>query len=83
MEMDMHVQTIGLEEEVAQPQCRHHWLIEPPSGPTSHGRCKRCGEERYFINSTADWVSDGQSAKETISGLMKTRTPLDDLQENA
>ena len=39
-------------------------LIDPPSGPTSRGRCKRCGEERFFINSTADWVWDGQSAKD-------------------
>lgn len=41
-------------------ECSHHWLIEPPSGPTSHGRCKHCGDERYFINSTADWVSVGE-----------------------
>jgi hypothetical protein len=83
MELDMRVQTIGLEEEVEQPQCKHHWVIAPPAGPTSLGRCKRCGDERYFINSTADWVSDGQSPKETLSGLMKTRTPVDDWQDNS
>lgn len=31
--------------------CEHHWLIEPPRGPTSEGRCKNCGEERAFYNS--------------------------------
>lgn len=37
--------------------CRHHWLIEAPSGPTSRGRCRRCGEEREFTNSHGDgWL---------------------------
>jgi hypothetical protein len=83
MEMDVQVQTVGLVEEDAQPQCKHHWLISPPSGPTSLGRCKHCGEERYFINSTADWVPDGQSAKETINSLIKSRPPVDDWQDNS
>jgi len=30
--------------------CRHHWLIESPNGPTSRGRCRRCGTERDFTN---------------------------------
>lgn len=31
--------------------CRHHFLIEPPTGPTSKGYCKRCGEQGVFLNS--------------------------------
>ncbi|MDD5093915.1 MAG: hypothetical protein PHV74_05985 [Dehalococcoidia bacterium] len=31
-------------------QCIHHWVIDPPSGPTSKGLCKRCGEEKDFPN---------------------------------
>ena len=31
-------------------RCQHHWLIEEPAGPTSHGVCKRCGAEREFFN---------------------------------
>lgn len=27
----------------------HHWVIEPPSGPTSIGRC-RCGLSKEFEN---------------------------------
>lgn len=46
-------------EEERRPECRHHWIIEPPSGPTSRGRCKHCGEERLFINSSGEWLSDG------------------------
>jgi hypothetical protein len=30
--------------------CRHHWIIETPSGPFSKGVCKLCGEERVFEN---------------------------------
>ncbi len=31
-------------------QCQHHWLIEPPTGPTRNGTCRVCGEERAFEN---------------------------------
>jgi len=30
--------------------CRHHWLIEAPSGPTSEGVCLDCGARRMFSN---------------------------------
>ena len=28
-----------------------HWVIEPPNGPTSLGKCKKCGKEKEFRNS--------------------------------
>lgn len=28
----------------------HHWRIEEPNGPTSHGVCRHCGAERDFPN---------------------------------
>lgn len=31
--------------------CAHYWQIESPSGSTSRGICKRCGETREFFNS--------------------------------
>ena len=31
--------------------CVHRWEIEEPSGPTSTGECRRCGEVREFRNS--------------------------------
>ncbi len=31
-------------------QCRHYWLIEPPDGITSTGRCKFCQESKEFYN---------------------------------
>ena len=32
----------------------HHWIIGSPAGKTSAGKCRRCGEERNFSNSTVD-----------------------------
>jgi len=26
--------------------CVHHWVFETPSGPTSKGVCKKCGEKQ-------------------------------------
>ena len=28
-----------------------HWVIEPPNGPVSMGKCKKCGTEKEFKNS--------------------------------
>lgn len=41
-------------EVPAVPECRHHWLIETPHGPTSWGTCKHCGERREFSNASPD-----------------------------
>ncbi len=31
--------------------CSHQWIIKPPEGPVSIGRCRLCGEERKLSNS--------------------------------
>jgi hypothetical protein len=49
---------------IEQPTCQHHWVIDSPRGAMSPGRCKRCGEEREFRNSTSDYVWDDDSSKE-------------------
>ena len=28
-----------------------HWVIDPPNGPVSSGKCKKCGETKEFKNS--------------------------------
>jgi hypothetical protein len=38
-------------EDQQPPTCVHEWVIEPPNGPTSQGKCRRCGEVRAFRNS--------------------------------
>jgi len=32
----------------------HHWVIDEAQGPTSRGRCKLCGKQADFANSTPD-----------------------------
>lgn len=35
----------------AKETCHHFWVIDSASGPTSKGRCKRCGATKDFFNS--------------------------------
>jgi len=61
--------------------CQHHWLIETPRGATSHGRCKRCGEEREFRNSATDhvWEDESGSGYNPWRGARSTtRATIDD-----
>jgi len=30
--------------------CKHHWIFETPSGPTSVGTCKKCGKKQIAEN---------------------------------
>ena len=39
-----------LTEEQSQITCIHHWIIEPPEGPFSIGKCLKCGNEKEFQN---------------------------------
>jgi hypothetical protein len=39
-----------LSPKAQETECKHHWIIEPPSGETSMGRCKLCGAARGFRN---------------------------------
>jgi hypothetical protein len=60
--------------EPATTTCQHHWLIESPRGALSIGRCKRCGEEREFRNSTSDhvWEDDSSSGYNPWRGVRTT-----------
>lgn len=40
------------------PQCCHHWIIEPATGPVSLGECRFCHESREFKNSVAEAEPD-------------------------
>ena len=67
---------IVVEKSAQNNSCRHHWLIDMPSGPTSRGVCKFCGEERVFENFLQDlWRSDD------IPGLGETSDILDTEQD--
>ena len=47
-------------EEKAEPQCCHHWAIQPATGPVSSGVCQICGEVREFKNyvEASTWGDD-------------------------
>jgi hypothetical protein len=54
-------ETAEIGPEIAEaPTCAHHWVIAPPNGATSPGRCKVCGMEKEFPNSAEDglWERD-------------------------
>lgn len=38
-----------------QATCRHHWVIESPTGPISRGVCKVCGAVKEFQNYQFDF----------------------------
>ena len=43
-------ETLTIEESEGNT-CAHFWMIDSPSGPTSKGVCKMCGDEKDFKNS--------------------------------
>ena len=62
--------------------CVHHWMIRSPDGPTSVGICRRCGEERAFVN-TLDykvWTANGTAA---ALRAVKERRELRDTERDA
>ena len=50
-------------------RCAHHWVIDSPSGPTSIGICKLCGNEQEFQNSLSDagWEKESGSDRSLAS----------------
>lgn len=47
-------------ERQAASGCRHHWVIQPATGPISPGVCQNCGETREFKNyvEASTWGDD-------------------------
>ncbi|MBM3133343.1 MAG: hypothetical protein FJZ95_09990 [Chloroflexi bacterium] len=45
--------------------CIHHWLIDPPDGPTSKGTCKKCGATKHFVNHIgfSNWESEALAVR--------------------
>ena len=44
----------AVEEQLAKPSCKHHWVIEAANGPVSWGECQICHEGKEFQNSITD-----------------------------
>ena len=54
-------------EQQTEPSCRHHWVIQPATGPVSQGDCQICGEAREFKNyvEASTWGDDKSSSRAT------------------
>ena len=44
-----------LEEDNNEDKCSHFWDIESANGPSSQGKCRRCGKTRDFFNAFPDF----------------------------
>ena len=64
-------------DTVSTVACAHHWVIDAPAGPLSHGRCKLCGQNREFRNSpdNAFYWEDDASRKAAAAAASGTSTP--------
>lgn len=63
--MAQEVITSAAAEEQSVPACRHHWVIQPATGPVSQGVCQTCGEVREFKNyiEASSWGDDKVSGR--------------------
>ena len=54
-------------EQLETPSCRHHWEIQPATGPISSGVCKNCDETREFKNyvEASTWGDDKSNNRAT------------------
>lgn len=52
-----------IDPEDVRSECKHHWMIDSPNGPTSSGVCKLCGERGEFKNSIPITGWDRQGSK--------------------
>ena len=67
--------------EAVTEGCVHHWVIDPPNGAVSKGRCKACGEEKEFRNSFeySSWYGNkSPGAKGGAKGAQASETKSDD-----
>ena len=48
--MTQNASVPALNEVDEAPRCRHHWVIQPATGPVSQGICQLCSELREFKN---------------------------------
>ena len=56
---------IEIQSALAAAVCRHHWVIQPATGPVSAGLCQVCGESREFKNyvEASTWGDDKSAAR--------------------
>ena len=71
--MALQVSTRAPAEAQEKRVCRHHWIIESPTGPLSKGICRLCGGVKEFKNYIETlWEDDDLTACFNLS----TNQPL-------
>jgi len=66
------------EAERGEGICRHHWVIEAPDGPVSHGKCRLCGETQEFKNVIESTPWGEESRDSAPQEAIKVTVPSDD-----
>lgn len=61
----------SIKEHSIPKVCSHYWVIETCQGPTSHGVCKRCGEEKEFLNIIPEYSAPGPARDKNPLNLPK------------
>ena len=64
------------EDKIEAEKCHHFWVIEIANGPTSHGKCKYCGEVKEFYNSIMD-LTDPKRKTNPLNLPKMSRVKLD------
>lgn len=64
--------------------CRHHWVIQPASGPLSQGICQSCGEAREFKNyvEAASWGDSRAASRAAANSSQGLDRALADLRDD-
>lgn len=62
---------VDASQSTTETTCVHHWVIDSPSGSTSMGVCRICGERRAFANYVSDFIFEGDSAESLPQGGWK------------
>ena len=44
-------------------ECVHHWMLPSPGGQMTTGICKRCGEEKQFVETVVSGWGPRRGAK--------------------
>lgn len=63
-------------EESLSPPCCHHWIIQSAVGPTSEGRCQKCGESESLSTTSITKLSGLAERRWVVPVPKAMMTPL-------
>ena len=67
-------------EEKSASTCRHHWVIQPATGPVSQGVCQNCDQTKEFKNyiEASSWGDERLSARSRVESPVVVADTSDD-----